>query len=61
MLANVMIYFFSLAHIADDIDEILRTEVGTDHLLLFLENISHVLTIEAAEGDLPNEERVFQL
>ncbi|XP_059928273.1 uncharacterized protein LOC132472585 [Gadus macrocephalus] len=50
-----------LAHIADAIDEILRTEVGTDHLLLFLENISHVLTIEAAEGDLPDEERVFQL
>ena len=61
MLANVMIYFFSLAHIADAIDEILRTEVGTDHLLLFLENISHVLTIEAAEGDLPDEQRVCQL
>ena len=54
MLANVMIYFFSLAHIADAIDEILRTEVGT-------ENISHVLTIEAAEGDLPDEQRVCQL
>ncbi|CAL8383869.1 unnamed protein product [Arctogadus glacialis] len=50
-----------LAHIADATDEILRTEVGTDHLLLFLENISHVLTIEAAKGDLPNEEQVFQL
>ncbi|XP_073803827.1 uncharacterized protein [Danio rerio] len=52
-----------LDQIADALDILAAAlqapQVETDHVLITLENISSVLAVLAANGDLPNEERVF--
>ncbi|XP_067259235.1 uncharacterized protein [Chanodichthys erythropterus] len=54
-----------LGQISDVLDilaaEILKPQVETDCVLIGLENISSILAVLAAIGELPNEERLFAL
>lgn len=64
-----MLFFYSqqmlLGQISDVLDilaaELQKPLVETDRVLIGLENISSILAVLAAIGELPNEERLFAL